>query len=140
MKKLPDPATYNGQKESQRRSHAVYRFALAICITTISFLAFAPLTGPELPSNDKVNHMIAFLVLAWLAEGAYPGRSLAKTRWGLLVFYGLLIEAVQHHLPYRDFSMLDFAADVSGILLYILLAYLVTRLGWLRRVRATTQE
>ena len=128
MKKLPDPATPDGQIDSQRGSRAVYRIALAICIAVISFLAFAPLAGPVLTSNDKINHLAAFLVLAWLAEGAYPGRDLALPRLGLLVFYGLLIEMIQYHLPYRDFSLLDLAADVAGILAYVLLAHSATRL------------
>ena len=115
-----------------------YRFALAICITAISFLAFAPLTAEALPSYDKLNHIFAFFVLAWLAEGAYPGPARTLPRSGLLVFYGLLIEMIQYHLPYRYFSLLDLAADIGGILVYSVLVYLATKLGWIGRAHTTT--
>ena len=117
--KRSDPTTNNRHKASRLSPRAVYRLALVLCVGAISYLAFAPLTAAALPSNDKVNHIAAFLVLAWLAEGAYPGRSAAIPRWGLLVLYGLVIEVVQHYLPYRHFSLLDLAADVAGILAYV---------------------
>lgn len=117
-----------------------YRLALATCIAVVSFLAFAPLVGPVLTSNDKVNHLAAFFVLAWLAEGAYPGPDLAATRWGLLVFYALLIEMIQYHLPYRNFSLSDLAADVAAILAYVVLAHLATRLTWVDSHRRSREE
>jgi VanZ family protein len=100
----------------------VFRAALWVCVVAVGVLAFAPLEHPVGFSYDKTNHSIAFLTLAWLADGAHPGRERAAARWALLLGYGLLIELVQHFLPYRAFSWLDFAADGLGALAYSVLA------------------
>ncbi|MEA3276936.1 MAG: VanZ family protein [Pseudomonadota bacterium] len=112
---------------SDRRLRLGFRLALGACLLVVSVLAVAPLDQPPLTSHDKVNHILAFAVLAWLADGAYPGRELAVVRWGFLLVYGLMIEVVQHFLPYREFSLLDFAADVFGILCYGALSLLIRR-------------
>lgn len=93
------------------------RLALVFCVLGVSYLAFAPLTGPPLFSYDKSNHLFAFVVLAWLVDLSWPNRPLA-VRWGLLLGYGMLIELVQSQLPYREFSLLDLVADGLGILCY----------------------
>ncbi len=70
---------------------------------------------------DKANHILAFFVLAGLADLAYPGSSPARgwEKWVSLLAFGLFIEAVQYFLPYRQFSLLDLAADGIGIWLYV---------------------
>ena len=102
----------------------IYRAGLYTCVIAVAVLAFAPLDAPPLPSHDKINHLLAFAVLAWLAEGAYPGKQRAWARLGWLLAYGLLIEVIQHHLPYRQFSWVDFAADVLGVSSYVAAANL----------------
>jgi VanZ family protein len=101
--------------------------ALGICVLAISYLAFAPLDQPPLTPSDKLNHVLAFGVLAWLTDMAYPGRRLAPRRWAFLLGYGMAIESIQHFLPYRHFSLLDFAADAAGVLLYCIVV------AWRRR-------
>jgi VanZ family protein len=78
-----------------------------------------PVTG-----NDKLNHLVAFAVLAGLADGAYPGRANAGTKWSLLIAYGLFIEVVQRYLPYRHFAWSDLLADALGVFLYAGIAHL----------------
>lgn len=102
------------------------RLALAVCLTIISVLAFAPLTADPGTGHDKLNHLLAFGVLAWLADLAFPGPGPDPwSGWGLakwvgLLGYGLFIETVQFFLPYRDFSLWDLAADAAGLLGYVL--------------------
>jgi VanZ family protein len=45
----------------------------------------------------------------------------ARWRWVLpvLLGYGLLIECVQWWLPWREFSVLDLAADLVGLLVVL---------------------
>jgi VanZ family protein len=102
--------------DSQVRS--ALRLALLICVLAITYLAFAPLEHEPGTPSDKLNHFLAFWVLAWLSDRSYPGRRLERYRWTLLLGYGLMIELVQGLLPYRDLSLLDFAADAAGILCY----------------------
>jgi len=72
---------------------------------------------PQIPGqpSDKVQHIIAFVVLTVLARAAYP----AVHPWKILVSlggFGALIEAVQA-IPalHRDASMLDWLADCMAV-------------------------
>lgn len=97
-----------------------FQVGLFACGVAVAFLAFSPVDGPTLiTAHDKINHLVAFAVLSWLADGAYPGREDTTAIWGLLLLYGMLIELIQHLVPYRDCSLLDFGADALGILVYI---------------------
>lgn len=68
---------------------------------------------PQLPGQpgDKVQHILAFLVLAGLAAAAYPRAGLIRIGIGLSLF-GALIELVQA-IPalHRDSDPLDWLAD-----------------------------
>lgn len=70
--------------------------------------------------NDKFNHLIAFGVLSFLCHIAFQTQHSIK--WAFALFgYGLLIELVQYFLPYREFSLLDLATDLLGIVLYLII-------------------
>jgi VanZ family protein len=103
----------------------VFRAGFYACAAGIAVLAFYPLDGQPVTGSDKLNHLIAFAVLAGLADGAYPNRRRDPMRWAPLVAYGLFIEVVQAFLPYRHFSLADLAADALGVLLYAGAARLV---------------
>jgi hypothetical protein len=105
----------------------VFRIGLFACALAVALLALIPLSETPLTSYDKINHILAFAVLAWLADGAYPGPESAPRRIGLLLLYGLLIEAVQHQLPYRQFSWLDLGADALGVAGYTGVAMLAAK-------------
>jgi len=103
---------------SDTRIRQAFRLALGACVLAIAYLAFAPLSQAPGTPFDKLNHFLAFAVLAWLADMAYPGRHLAKYRLAFLLGYGLIIEVTQGFLPFRELSLLDFGADAVGILCY----------------------
>lgn len=114
---------------SQRSTHrTLFRGALVIALVVITYLAFTPLEIPGVSSlNDKVSHFAAFLCLALLADFSWPDSGWTQTKFFALLGYGLFIEAVQAFLPHRFFSLLDLAADGSGLLVYALI------LPWLMR-------
>ena len=99
----------------------IFRLGLWACLVIISFLAFAPLASDPGTGHDKANHILAFLVLAGLADLAYPGPAPGRGwgKWVSLLAYGLFIETVQRFLPYREFSGWDLVADGIGIWLYV---------------------
>ncbi len=105
----------------------IYRIALSICVLAVAFLAFAPLEAPPLFSYDKNNHLLAFAVMAWLADRSWPEPGHAWQTWGWLLAYGLFIEVVQRELPFRSFSWFDFVADTIGIATYFLAKTLAVR-------------
>jgi VanZ family protein len=96
-----------------------FRLALWGCVLVVAWLAFAPGAESAGFSWDKANHVLAFFVMAALADGGCPGRDRELPRWGLLLGYGLAIEMVQWQLPYRESSWLDLVANLVGVLLYI---------------------
>lgn len=104
----------------------LFHLALATCLVAITTLALIPPGHEPLAVSDKVNHIAAFLVLAWLADHAYPGYSRGSGIWLALLGYGLLIEAVQACLPYREASLGDLLADAAGLAAYLVLS----RLPW----------
>ena len=103
------------------------RLALALCLASIAMLAFAPLSIDPGTGNDKINHILAFGVLAALVDGSFPGPGPGQgwAKWFSLLGYGLLIEAVQFFLPFREASGWDLLADAAGIGLYVAGARLV---------------
>jgi len=105
----------------------LYRLALVVCLLAVLYLALAPVRPVTGLGDDKANHLLAFLVLAWLADGGWPGRARAWMRWGWLLGYALLIEALQSGLTYRDASWLDLLADGLGLGLYSGFRWLLTQ-------------
>lgn len=96
--------------------YAVLRLAFWTLTLIITALAWLPVDNPELTDfhPDKINHVGAFAALTVTLHWAY---TLPKMRGAMLLLgYGLLIETVQHILPYRTFSLYDIAANILGIL------------------------
>ncbi len=91
--------------------------AAIITITVLATLDSGHL--PETPiKSDKINHILAFGTLAFLAEVSYPQMSLFR-RIAILVAYGFLLEFIQCLLPWRSCEVSDVVADVVGIVLFI---------------------
>lgn len=97
-----------------------FRACLILSIAVITYLAVTSRQYPVAFSlNDKINHLLAFVILAWFVDFSFPGNSFFYGKYLLLLGYGIAIEVIQHYLPYREFSIYDMHADVLGILLYI---------------------
>ncbi len=85
-----------------------------------------PIALPGQPS-DKIQHIVAFLVLASLASLAYPRARPLKIGIGLSL-YGALIEFAQM-IPIlnRDAELLDWIADTVAASVVLILFALVRR-------------
>lgn len=81
---------------------------------------------PQLPGtpSDKIQHVIAFIVLAGLAAAAYRRTSLVVIAVGLSAF-GALIEFLQT-IPalHRDSDMQDWVADTAASVFVLLITWL----------------
>jgi VanZ family protein len=105
--------------KSPRSRITLFRIALATALSGITILATSPLSFPVAADvNDKLNHVLAFLVLAWLADASFPEKKFPLGLILPLFAYGLAIEIIQYFLPFRMFSWYDVAADVLGIGFY----------------------
>lgn len=113
---------------SQQQLVWLYRCALLLAMLAISWLAFASLPiRPAQWATDKVNHGIAFFVLAFCIDNAFPRVRFLLVKVWPLVAYGVAIEVVQRFVS-RDPSLLDLLADGVGIMAYWCLR------KWLRRM------
>jgi VanZ family protein len=111
-----------------------FRIALAVALVVTMYLATTRQAFPVIDGvNDKVKHVFAFYVLTLLADYSTPKIRFSLSKGLAILSYGLLIEVVQHFLPYRTFSLFDLAADGIGITAYALSQPVITRLYILRR-------
>lgn len=93
--------------------------ALAVAVIAITSLALLP--PPQVPIStgwDKLNHSLAFFVLAILADHTWPRRDFWRWSTLLLLAYGVGIEIAQSLTPNRDSSLLDILANGVGIVMY----------------------
>lgn len=98
----------------------VYRIPLVIVVGSVFYLATLPgEAAVDLFGWDKLDHAMAFMVLAGLLDFSFPARPLGFRKVSVLMGYGLLIEVVQYTLPTRTFSLLDLLADGFGIVAYL---------------------
>jgi len=110
------------EKETELPVLIFFRMGFFAALIVISVLALVPLEDTSLTTGwDKLNHVLAFAVLLFLLDSAYPSQRLWQLKIPVLLFYAFLIEVIQAFIPYREFSLLDIVADVVGLGLYLLL-------------------
>lgn len=126
------PAAHEERKQVNT-ARIFYRSMLSLALLLVLYLMTAPLDQTSAAGvNDKVAHLLVFLLLAWLADFSFPRSGFGAIKIAALGWYGLSLEFLQYFLPYRSCSLLDFGADVVGILLYPLLVPLLRRFPVLR--------
>ena len=97
----------------------LYRTIFIGLVLSVSYLAFMPPEGIDVPYLDKIFHFLAFFILMIFLD-------LSTTRplevhFGLiscLFLYALGIEIVHYNLPYRSADLFDLLADLLGMLVY----------------------
>lgn len=106
-------------------------FVAVLLFTLVAALMPGP-QAPDLGHGDKVNHMAAFVTLAFVATWAWPRARLA-TIAALLSAFGAAIEGLQA-LPVvaRDAEWADWFADTAAAIAALLIVALI------RRLRATS--
>lgn len=100
---------------------------LMCAILTLSLIDLAPIEAALL--QDKVMHMLAYACLmGWFAQ-IYRHLIARVFLVIALVAMGIVVEYLQGIVAYRQFDVMDMAANISGVLLAWLLSY-----TWLGRV------
>jgi VanZ family protein len=98
-----------------------YVFVFGLIVSTYLLLREASHSVPTLTYKDKLQHIAGFFLLACAARMGFA-QSATKYFIGL-AFYGALMEVLQKLLTVtREASVLDWIADVIGILLCIVIA------------------
>ncbi len=112
---------------------ACSRILFCITVLMITCLATAELESTAVVSvQDKLNHFVAFLVLAFLLDFSFPGSRFNTKKILLLFSYGVGLEVIQYYLPNRMFSLFDVGANILGLLGYSLLIPFIKRLPILK--------
>ncbi|UVI38510.1 teicoplanin resistance protein VanZ [Qipengyuania spongiae] len=95
----------------------LFRTGFVLALVAILAIALMPAArAPMVFASDKLNHILAFFVLAAGGRIAWPQLN-GAVLVGLLAAYGGLIEILQWEMGYgRDADWMDFLADVIAIL------------------------
>ncbi len=99
----------------------IWRSGFVAYFLLLSWQLLTPVTIVSAGSWDKLLHFAGFFVLGALGKLAAWHTSMFKLALSL-VAYAVLTEILQHFIPGRSFSMLDWAADALGIGFALLLS------------------
>ncbi len=110
-------------------------FSAFLLVCTLGFLKDVSTVPSGLMPNDKLMHLLIFLVLMGLWQLSFYGRTLAGVV--LLALYGAAIELAQHFFTSRFGDWWDLLADIAGLALALLLWQLPF---WRRFAPAKTLE
>ena len=110
----------------QLRRITFFKFSTRMLVVFLmvlgAWVATRTLDFPEaIELNDKVKHFIVFFGFAVLMDLAISRHPFWLWKGLPLLIYGAIIELMQYFSPERSFSLLDWLADFSGILLYFIL-------------------
>ena len=98
------------------------RMLVVLLMVVGAWVATRTLDFPEtIELNDKVKHLIVFFAFALLMDLAIARHPFWLWKGLPLLMYGAMIEIMQYFSPERSFSLFDWLADFSGILLYFIL-------------------
>lgn len=103
-----------------QRFAPAFKGAFLLALAVFTWLALDPTPTEILPiSNaDKLAHLMAYVVLAFLLDAGWPQQRFVLWKWLVLLGYGMTIELLQSQIPTRDFSLADMATNACGIALY----------------------
>ncbi len=73
---------------------------------------------PQYEINDKIIHIFVFFGFSVLIDLSSVRKPFWLWKALPLLGYGVCIEIMQYYTPVRSFSLLDWVADLIGVLLY----------------------
>lgn len=104
-----------------RQTTRRYRIILALSLLLITYLATFDISEtPLVTIHDKLQHLGSFIWLAFFLDFSLPSSHFNTRKFVILFLYGLGLELIQQHLPYRQFSISDMIANSAGLVFYLL--------------------
>lgn len=105
------------------------RITFVLMLAAATYLSLAPAVPDIFPREDKVNHAVAYAVLALTADLAFPAAAYWLPKSLPLFAYGLLMETLQRNVHGRFFEQLDLVANALGLVLYGAASWFVLKRG-----------
>ncbi|MDQ4078371.1 MAG: VanZ family protein [Chloroflexota bacterium] len=114
-------------RESNRKKWRVAFFAFLVLVLVLSVLAYnriIPVNVRWIPYYDKIGHFILLGLASYLGYRATGRRHLVyfgvhvPSAPMLVMLLSLADEGLQAVTPYRNFSVLDLAANLGGVLFF----------------------
>ncbi len=102
-----------------------------LCVFILTLMK--PANLPEVSVNDKLAHLFAFIVLAFLADFSFNPSQLKALKTLMLFAFGVVIEISQYFTSWRSADWQDAIADLLGILSYWLIAPLIMKWAFWRK-------
>ena len=106
--------------------NTIFRFIFTAYFLLLSWQLLTPVTVVSPGSWDKLIHFLGFFMLGSLAVFSWWRLSMGRLA-AILIAYAALTEILQHFIPGRSFSLLDWLADALGILAALGLGTYITR-------------
>jgi len=77
----------------------------------------------NITDSGMEKHLIAYFIAALLFYCVYRRDDIIFILLSgfILFLYGMVLEVMQFFLPYRTFNIIDVAANVSGIILFVVM-------------------
>lgn len=93
-------------------------WARVLFVGTLAFVTWGSLSpsAAQVPTPDKVTHIVGYAVLGALAELSFPRRPHYLVKALPLLLYGAGIEFLQDGIPGRFFEVMDMLANGVGLL------------------------
>ncbi len=102
---------------------------LALLIVTYMMLTPEPPKPAMLDfsQSDKLEHLIAFIILAFLADAGWAESGFTPRKYLPLLAYGIAIELLQYFVPGREVGIWDIVANAGGLAVYGLAVFPLIR-------------
>jgi len=98
-----------------------WKILLGFWVVAIWVGSLIPLNQPVTPGGDKMQHMLGYAGLSFLAARLFGAR---PSVWIAASVMGVLVECAQYFTPWRSFDVMDMLANGLGGLIGLLAALL----------------
>lgn len=103
-------------------SKRFYKIFVVLWLFIVAVLSLIPVPKGADVVSDKSIHFFFYLLTSMIVYLAISNESFVRSLSITVIFvlfYGILIEALQSLVPYRTFSIADIVANTMGIVTYI---------------------
>lgn len=99
------------------------RVGVLVVLTIITYYSLRPPSSGDLPTNDKIGHGLAYLVLCYVVLLLFKEKK--QIFYGVLfcLAYGVFMEFLQGFVPGRSQSFADIIANSTGVVIGLLLPF-----------------